>query len=226
MLNLSLVGLLSVLAIAQSDGKLRYLDPSLTAELKQALPAPPAQGSKEQKDDEQKLFKFQSARKEADCKRAESEIEATLNGFFGPPNGPLTTDHVTKLDEFFKTLRNETAAFIGPLKDQYKRQRPYDYIKGLDPCIKRETSGSYPSGHAILTEVYALVLSDLFPDKSKEIKKRGEVIGEDRVMAGVHHPSDITSGRLMGKKIYESLKKSKTFQDAFQKAAQSLKVRG
>jgi acid phosphatase (class A) len=207
---------------AQSDGKLHFLNANVLAELRQSLPSPPAQNSKEQTADEMEIRRIQAARKPVDCDRAASEIEATLGNFYGQPNGPLNQTEVERLDDFFKLLRNEAGAFIGKLKEIYPRQRPYQYLKGIETCIKQETSNSYPSGHAIFAELYSRVLVDLFPDKKQQIQQRSEVIGRDRVVTGLHHPSDVAGGRSVGRKIYEELKKSKAYRDAFERARKSL----
>src|SRR4051794_8765337 len=102
---------------AQSDGKLHFLNANVLAELRQSLPSPPAQNSKEQTADEMEIRRIQAARKPVDCDRAASEIEATLGNFYGQPNGPLNQTEVERLDDFFKLLRNEAGAFIGKLKE-------------------------------------------------------------------------------------------------------------
>lgn len=207
----------SCISLAQFDGTLKYLNADVYQALKPALPPPPAKNSFEQKKDEEELMRWQKLREEKDCKRAEMEIEATLANLYGPPNGPLKPPHVEKLDEFFKTLRNEAAAFIGKFKSEFVRQRPYQTNSAFQPCVKRETSNSYPSGHAIFAELYAHVLADLYPAQAKEIWLRSDQIGKDRVMAGVHYPSDVAGGRKAGRMLYEALKNSKKYQEAFRK---------
>lgn len=212
----------SSLGFAQSDGNLRFLKASVYSDLRQSLRPPPATDSKEQQEDEQEIIHLQRSRKSSDCRRAESEIEATLGNFYGRPNGPLTKAQVDHLNDFFKILRNEAAAFIGKLKEEYPRRRPYQYMKGISPCIKKETSNSYPSGHAIFAELYSRVLTDLFPNEKAEINARDETIGKDRVLTGLHYPSDVRGGRRVGRMIYEELKKSKSYQEAFAKIKQAL----
>lgn len=209
-------------ALGQSDGNLNFLDAKVYTALKKSLPAPPAKNSKEQKAEEVEILQIQSSRKQADCDRAASEVDATLGAFYGAPNGPLSAAQVERLDEFFKLLRNEAGAFIGKLKAEFPRQRPFQYVKGVETCIKQETSPAYPSGHGILAELYSLILVDLFPNKRREITLRSDVLGRDRVLAGLHHPSDIKSGRLVGNKLYQELRKSKSFQEAFAEAKKSL----
>ena len=194
----------------------KFLDIQIYSTLKQVLPPPPLKDSAAQKEDEKELFKLQKSRSTVDCDRAASEIDATFSEFYGPPLGPLTSSQVAKLGDFFSDVRRETGSFIGRLKSEYPRPRPYVYIEGLSPCIKREASDSYPSGHAILAEVFALILIDLFPSDKSKIEARSEMIGKDRVLAGVHHPSDISSGRAVGQQIFTELRKSEKFQTAFQ----------
>ena len=49
-------------------------------------------------------------------------------------------------------------------------------------------------------------------DSRAELMERGREIGWDRVIAGVHRPSDIAAGRTVGEAITNALLDSKEFQ--------------
>jgi acid phosphatase (class A) len=59
-------------------------------------------------------------------------------------------------------------------------------------------SRSYPSGHAALGWAWALVLAELIPDRADAILERGRDFGWSRVVCGVHYPSDVEAGRIVG----------------------------
>lgn len=86
-------------------------------------------------------------------------------------------------------------------KDHYARPRP---LIGNDKplCVKREawmaTNGSYPSGHSMIGWGWALVLSELAPDRAEALMENARDYGESRVICGVHYESDVEAGRLLG----------------------------
>jgi hypothetical protein len=51
----------------------------------------------------------------------------------------------------------------------------------------------------------------MFPTKTKELLKRADVIAEDRVVAGMHHRSDIIAGQALGERLYKEFSKSPEF---------------
>lgn len=55
-------------------------------------------------------------------------------------------------------------------------------------------SSSYPSGHSVLDWAWALVLSEMTPDRADEILARGLARGESRAISGVDYLSDVEAG--------------------------------
>jgi hypothetical protein len=47
-----------------------------------------------------------------------------------------------------------------------------------------------------------------FPNKKEIIMKQAEQIGLNRVIGGVHHPSDIQAGQYMAQQLWEKIKNS------------------
>lgn len=200
-----------------SPAKTTYMRSDLYAEFKAQIPDFPAKGSPAQAADEAELRKLQKSRTKADCKRAESEVEVTLQNLYGLPYGMLTPQQVTVLQPLFDEVRKEGGPYIGQTKQGYNRLRPYLYISDLKPCISTEPSLAYPSGHATLAALYGMVLADLFPQNKIALEKRAEQIGQDRLLGGVHHPTDVQSGKKLGLLIYAELKKSKAYNDDIEK---------
>ena len=58
--------------------------------------------------------------------------------------------------------------------------------------------GSYPSGHTAIGWAWALILSELAPDRIDAILARGRAFGESRVVCNVHWHSDVAEGRFIG----------------------------
>ncbi|MBC7466141.1 MAG: phosphatase PAP2 family protein [Bdellovibrio sp.] len=202
---------------AQTEKDSLYIAQNLYVELKSQIPDFPTKGSDVQKSDEKELHQAQKTRTKADCARAATEVIITLQSFYAKPYGDLTAQQVEILNPFFNRVREAGGPYIGQIKQGYTRVRPYEYIQGLTPCIEKERSFAYPSGHATLASLYSLVLIDLFPENKAAIEKRAEQIAQDRVLGGVHHPSDIKAGKKLGSLLHAEMLKSAGYMADLQK---------
>lgn len=189
-----------------------YIDKGFYSSLQSKLPKPPQPGSSEQKMDERILAELQNTRTTQDCEIAKSEVLVSLKSFYGKPQGPLTDTQVEKLAPFFEQVRNDADYFIQKLKVDFPRKRPFLYISTLNPCVPREVTGAYPSGHAVLSSLFALILSDQHKEMRKELDSRAKSIGRHRILSGMHHPSDVVAGQKLATLIHQELKKSSKYQ--------------
>lgn len=86
-------------------------------------------------------------------------------------------------------------------KTTYSRARPYKRWGGTictpaSPPL--DNSFDYPSGHAQLGWVDALILADLAPDRASQILARGRAFADSRAVCGVHTVSATEQGMLLG----------------------------
>jgi acid phosphatase (class A) len=83
-------------------------------------------------------------------------------------------------------------------KEHYKRLRPFLIDKGPICENKAELAKSYdyPSGHTTLGWTWALILSDLLPDRATAILARGRAYGDSRFVCGAHNESAVEGGKL------------------------------
>ncbi|VTO16950.1 acid phosphatase [Brevundimonas vancanneytii] len=106
-------------------------------------------------------------------------------------------------------------------KASHARPRPF-VSEPADICVDAAPwlgeSGSYPSGHAAMGWAWALVLSELAPDRAEAILTRGLAYGDSRVICGVHYVSDVEAGRLMGAALIARLKAEPAFQRDLERA--------
>jgi len=169
------------------------------------LAAPPEIGSDVYKQDFLKLHDLQENRTPNECLIADSQSSFTLEDTFGPQTGILTESELRQV----KVLSLEVMAKAGIAVYYYKtlfgRPRPFSEDKTLTPCIGIPNDHAYPSGHAAVGYALALVLSEEFPDKREIIMKQGFQIGENRLIGGVHHPSDVEAGRALAKQMVDDL---------------------
>ena len=174
----------------------------------------PAAGTAESDQDFHELLQFQDLRSKRDCERVVYEGRVTLETFFGPKYGPLSEDEVRRWNSLFNDVRMDTDYFVAQGKQVWKRPRPYLTHYELHPCAKLEVTDAYPSGHAAISEAFAQVLAKLAPERAGLFQERARQIAEDRVIGGVHHPSDIEAGRRLGDAVFEALNGSPRFNAA------------
>lgn len=199
--------LLFTQSVIASD--LNYLSPDsidLTS-----FPTPPLLNSVQDLLDFETVLNFQRTRSESDCVRAQAEDEGLATSFFGPPYGPLSLEEAKKLVAFQEKLFNEVNFFSRILKQKWKRNRPFVRSTLIQPCVEPYPSNSYPSGHAAASKLAALSFSILYPELKHALLTRADEVARDRVLAGVHYPTDVKSGALLGQLVFEALQENEAF---------------
>jgi len=84
------------------------------------------------------------------------------------------------------------------IKQAFKRDRPCDRFIDIEPIITPSDKFSFPSGHAAAAFVFASILSYYYPVIIPVAYTIAMLIGLSRVLLGVHYPSDIVAGALLG----------------------------
>ena len=84
------------------------------------------------------------------------------------------------------------------IKEIVARVRPYDAIEGLTILVKPLRSFSFPSGHANSSFAAALALTLAFGKKGAWAYIPAALIAFSRCYVGVHYPSDVLAGMLVG----------------------------
>lgn len=165
-------------------------------------PFPPRGSLLEQEDFKQMLI-YQKTRTIEECAEAQREANSGMQVFFAGPKGPLTAEEASVANKKLRFLTAKVGTKIFLLKTKYARLRPYLTNSEIKPCIELESSKSYPSGHTTLARVYARVLSVMYPERAAQLMKRADEIATNRVLGGVHHPSDIEAGKKLGDALAE-----------------------
>lgn len=88
-------------------------------------------------------------------------------------------------------------------KSVYARPRPYH--DGEINVLVREPKGlSYPSGHPAVAAAMAAILAPELPAvPRKAIERMPEFVAFSRIYVGVHYPSDVVGGRMIGEAVAE-----------------------
>lgn len=104
--------------------------------------------------------------------------------------------------QWFWDIGTQGEGFLNYLKVRSGRPRPYQiapaYGKKIEYIIPDPRTASYPSGHAFDAWMFATILSERYPEYFGEFETIANSIGESRMIAGVHFPSDIEAGKMAG----------------------------
>jgi acid phosphatase (class A) len=180
-------------------------EPIQTPDFINRFPGPPAVGSPEAEVDHQALLHLQKTRTAHECARAATEVKISLQTYYAKPYGSLTKKQMTELAPFFERVSDPAWKLIDSAKKKWKRVRPYDAFSDVHPCISKERSFSYPSGHSAISRYYYKILVRLYPEKQKELLKRSDQIATDRTIGGVHYVTDVRDGKRLGEEVYDYL---------------------
>ena len=84
------------------------------------------------------------------------------------------------------------------LKQAMKRDRPYDRIVDVQFRVRPPDRFSFPSGHTASAFVMITLLANTFPALQTPMLCWGTMVGVARVYLGVHYPTDVLAGALLG----------------------------
>lgn len=84
------------------------------------------------------------------------------------------------------------------LKRSTQRMRPFDNCEGIRARMTVPDRFSFPSGHAMHAAAFALLLSAFYPLLAPLLWAFAAMVGASRVVLGLHYPSDVLMGALIG----------------------------
>jgi undecaprenyl-diphosphatase len=86
----------------------------------------------------------------------------------------------------------------GAIKPAIDRPRPFEVLADVEVLHTRPATGSWPSGHAAYACAGALAAGRIFPAARAALWLLAALIALSRVYVGVHWPSDIVAGAIIG----------------------------
>lgn len=116
-------------------------------------------------------------------------------------NVPINPQATPRLCTLLARSLKDVTGSARVVKNHYRRPRPY--VTNKKPICtpeyqtKMEGNGSYPSSHAAIGWAWALILSEILPDRSDAVLARGRAFGQSRIVCNVHWNSDVTEGRVL-----------------------------
>ena len=207
-----------------------YLDPKALPNSIVLIPPPPAPGSAAFAEDQEVARatfalrgtpRFALAASDFDLKLSTliDDFSCALGAEITPENAPYLT---TLLSRSFSDLALSTYG----AKNYYQRKRPFQLDEGPmgvpEYRAQLEKDPSYPSGHTAIGWGFALILSELAPDRDDELLARGRAFGESRIVVNHHWYSDVVWGGFMGAATVAKLHSDPTFRADLEAARDEL----
>jgi acid phosphatase (class A) len=211
------VALLSIAigtAVAEHD---YYISPS-SVDLSHLLAPPPAPDSAAGKADLQAVLDAQRnwtpaivAGAQADAQLSVFRFADVIGPSFKPENLPFAT-------KFFERVSSDQGSVVRAAKTYFQRPRPFVMDAEIKPAERLSANASYPSGHATFAYVDAIILANMLPEKASAIFARADAYAHNRVIEGVHYPTDLEAGRIAGSVIDNVLLHNARFMADYEKA--------
>ena len=186
------------------------------------VPSPPAMGSAGEQADLDGVLAMQFNPSPEVLAHAEQTVGFTVFAFSDVLGADFNAEFYPKTAEFFDRLEATANQQKNFLKDTYRRIRPYrafpEQVKAL---VTKEEGYSYPSGHSTRAWLFALVLGALDQGNRNAYLASAMQVCQDRVIGGMHYPSDVLESRILAEEIYRDLLSNKEFMNDLEKIHQA-----
>ena len=205
-----------------------YLPAARVGDIKHWLPLAPAPRSAAQRED---IAAFRMSRQTLATARGQQAAEddvfdpATVAARFSAAAGvALTPATVPTLMKLMRKMEADAGHLVAPVKRNLKdggRIRPFVAYPNAPSCLRPrdmaghrdedlitfhlDQSGSYPSTHAMVGLLMAMVLGETIPARADAVMARGLEFGNSRIICGFHYYSDVVAGRLAASALYARL---------------------
>ena len=188
------------------------------------LPPPPATDSAKTREELGEILTIQVTRTKEMEARAIADAEENVWRFSDVIDNPkFTKENLPKFSAFFDRIVETEGAVVDPAKDVWKRPRPHIFSDLVHPVVPLSKSGAYPSGHTTLGTLMGIVLSNMLPEKRDALMTRAWEYGWNRVIGGIHYPTDIEAGRIAGTVIAQTIMTHDDYKTEYEAAKAELR---
>jgi acid phosphatase (class A) len=171
-----------------------YIDPAKFDSTRYMAPPPVGMDAQE---DMRAVERWQELRTKAMEARSLADSEQSVFIFADVLGDRFVADNFPMIKTFFHSIYRTESNLNKQGKDRWARQRPPASNANLKPVGKFANEGAYPSGHAAFGWLAGIVLADMVPENRDLIMARAREMSFNRVVGGVHFPSDVEAGRIL-----------------------------
>lgn len=188
------------------------------------LPPSPLAGSPADKADIAAVQAYEKARTPETSERAKADNEMTIFRLAGVVMGPdFTPEKLPVTTAFFAKVKLDSGQPTEAIKAFYNRPRPSVAEPSIQPLMPLPKNAAYPSGHTTWARLNAIVLAAMVPEKKAEIFARADEYADDRIVAGVHYPTDVAAGKIAGSLIAQKELENPAFHQNLEAAKAELR---
>jgi hypothetical protein len=202
---------------AKAPAAFHYLAPD-SLDVKSLLSGPPAPDSPENRADIQAVLSRQKTRTPADIARARSEETLSPAAFADVLGTGFTPDKFPLTFALLNDATTDADSISSAAKQLWHRPRPPLQDHDIHPVVPVPANASYPSGHATRGALWSIILAQLAPELKDRLLARGAQIGQDRIVGGVHFPTDVAAGQKLGRALAKRFLENPKFQTDLERA--------
>lgn len=184
----------------------------------QALTPPPPTDSPEQTADLDAVRAARDERTPARVARVQADAEMSVFRMADALGEGFTPEKVPFAAGVLHQAFIDGDNAINALKRGFNRPRPFMVDPSIETIVEQPPNASYPSGHSTFAHLNARLLARAMPEKAEALAARAEEYARNRIVAGVHFPTDIEGGRRSAEAIDKALTKDPGFAADFARA--------
>jgi acid phosphatase (class A) len=183
------------------------------------LPDPPAMQSPEGKAELAEVHRLQAERRPDQITRAKGDDgEEDIFVFKNVLGAAFNADALPLTARLSAHLHGDEGIIVGPAKSYFRKRRPFNVDATVLPVCRTNANPddfSYPSGHAATGYLEALALMMIVPEKRDAILARADDYAYNRVVCGVHFPSDVAASKTVAYAMMGVILNNPQFQEEF-----------
>ena len=209
-----------------------YLPPSSLPNSLELLPAPPQSGSAAYALDvatAEATFQLRGTpRWDLAARDADLHFPAAASIYSCALGVPISKEETPRLYSLLRRVLTDAGLATYRAKNHYQRARPFT-VNNQPICTPEDekglrNDGSYPSGHTAAGWAWALVLSEVAPERRDQLLLRGIEYGRSRSICNVHWISDVQAGQTIGSTAVAQLHTDPVFRADLRAAALEVKA--
>ena len=205
-----------------------YLNPEQPVDGTRFLPPFPAKGTPAEIADVAAYREALKAENTPRWKQAAADdpvgLKSGLTQFQCALGATLTKDNAPTLMTLLGKSQFDAHWAIEKSKAHFKRARPFAEDPKAPLCLpippeaRAKASTAYPSGHSTLGMTWGLILAELAPQRAPEVMSRVRDYSHSRLVCGLHFPSDLEAGHMLGSAVVARLHGEPAFRADMDKA--------